>query len=45
MKCAHCGEELGEGDDYDLYKRHINSCNSKIARDYRNAKDEEDFDD
>lgn len=41
MKCVHCGEELGSGDEYDLYKSHIRNCKSKTAKDYRESLDEE----
>ena len=41
MKCVHCNEELGNSDEYDLYKRHIYSCNSRVAKNFRNAKDSE----
>ena len=39
MICTYCKEDLGEGDEYDLLKGHINSCNGKIARDYRVSRD------
>jgi hypothetical protein len=39
--CPHCGEELGNGDEYSLMKEHIRTCNSEIAINYRKARDEE----
>ena len=41
MKCYHCGEELGNGDEYDLYKSHMSSCNSKVARKAQDSLDQE----
>jgi len=41
FKCSHCGQELGDGDTYDLMKAHINSCSGKAARAYRKARDDE----
>ena len=40
-KCIHCGEDLGFGDDYDLYKSHRFSCKSKVAKDLVNSEDQE----
>ena len=47
MKCSHCGEYLGEisaeADEYDLMQKHVESCVSRLAQDYRSAKDAEDI--
>lgn len=40
MKCKKCGEELGQGDEYDLLKSHMYYCNSKEGRAYMKAVDE-----
>ena len=32
MKCFHCKEELGDGDEYDLMTNHMYSCSSLVAR-------------
>jgi len=42
MKCEKCGEELGVGDEYELLTSHIGSCNSKEAKAFRDARDDED---
>jgi len=42
MKCKKCGEELGQGDTYDLLKSHIYYCNSKEGRAYQKAADDSD---
>ena len=31
MKCPHCKEDLGNGDEYDLMKSHKYNCNSEVA--------------
>ena len=31
MKCYHCKQELGNGDEYDLMVGHRWSCNSKVG--------------
>ena len=41
FKCSHCGEELGQGDEYDLMKSHIWSCTGKSAKAFRKAKEKE----
>jgi hypothetical protein len=41
MKCTHCGDELGEGDAYDLMKSHLWNCNSKAAKKVTDAIEEE----
>ena len=40
VKCKKCGENLGYGDEYDLLKRHMYSCDSKEGRAYMKAVDE-----
>ncbi len=35
MNCNHCGEELGEGDPYDLMRKHLGSCPSDEAKQIR----------
>ena len=40
--CNHCGQDLGDGDSYDLMSSHIHQCEGKIAKEYRKAVDEED---
>lgn len=42
-KCVHCGDELGEGDNYNLYKRHMGRCHSKVAQRLRKSIDEEEY--
>lgn len=37
MKCHLCGEDLGEGDEYDLLKSHLYDCNSKEGQEHRNT--------
>lgn len=32
MHCNHCGEELGEGDFYELFKKHLGNCPSDVAK-------------
>jgi hypothetical protein len=39
--CNHCGEDLGDGDSYDLMNAHIRFCDGKVAKQYRKARDEE----
>jgi hypothetical protein len=41
MKCSHCKEELGEGDEYNLMRNHVYSCRSKIGNILTNSLDAE----
>ena len=42
MECKKCGEDLGEGDEYDLLKSHIYRCQSKEGQAYQKAVDDSD---
>lgn len=32
MRCPHCNQELGNGDEYDLMKSHLDECPSDKAQ-------------
>ena len=40
MKCKLCGEELGDGDEYDLLKAHAYYCDSPEGRAVQKAVDD-----
>lgn len=42
MKCGHCNEELGQGDEYELLKAHAYYCNSPAGRAVMRARDASD---
>jgi len=41
VTCNHCGENLGEGDAYDLMRNHLWTCQSDQANRVKNAMAEE----
>jgi len=41
MNCNKCGDDLGNGDEYDLLKSHVWNCRSKEAQAFTDAVEEE----